>query len=337
MIRALLVGVVVAACSNSAPTVSTPPSPPSSTPVAAGTTGRVVTASFPSEALGVTKEAVIYLPAGYDEAPDRRWPVFYYLHGLGGDETNWTEGANLAQLADAAKLAAIIVMPDGDNGFYADSPATLDYDVCLRDGTGLLDPRAPKKKTCVRRALYESYITKDLIAWVDATYRTKAARESRAIAGLSMGGFGAFSLALRHPDLFAAAASHSGVVALLYSGPFPYVAGKVELETNPKNWGGGLGPFGAWVRSIFGAEIERWRSYDPAVLVDTLRPGTLALYLDCGTEDEFALHNGASYLHDRLLDRKIPHAWHLGPGHHDFRFWSARLPHSLAFLVENTR
>lgn len=335
---ALAAAAALAACGNgaSAPKPAPPPAPataaaPTAPPVAAGR-GRVVKERFESAALGVPKDVVVYLPAGYDADPARRWPVFYYLHGLGGDETNWVDGGKLDAIADAAGVAAIVVMPDGDNSFYVDSLATMDYDACLKDGTGLLVPTAPRRKTCVRTPAYDGYITKDLISWVDATYRTIATREGRAIAGLSMGGFGALQLALRHPDLYAAAASHSGVDALMYAGPFPYVAGKVTLETEPKNWGGGLGPFGAWVRAIFGPELARWRAHDPAALVATVEPGRPALYLDCGTEDEFALHNGAQYVHDLLRARGIEHAWYLGPGRHDFGFWSARLPHSLAFL-----
>ena len=334
MIRGLLLIVALAACQNSAP-APTKTQPAVAPAVAAK--GRVVTERFASAALGVDKDVVVYLPAGYDADPARRWPVFYYLHGLGGDETNWTKGGHLAEAADAVNLAAIVVMPDGDNGFYTDGVTPMDLDACLRDGTGLLDPRAPKRKTCVKTPAYATYIARDLVAWADATYRTVAAREGRGIAGLSMGGFGALQLAMRHPDVFAVAASHSGIDALLYAGPFPYAAGKVELETDPKQWGGALGPFGAWVRGIFGPDIARWQAHDPAVLAASVTQDRPALYLDCGTEDEFYLHNGAQYLHDLLVARGIEHSWYLGPGRHDFAFWSARLPHSLAFLRDHTR
>ena len=191
--------------------------------------------------------------------------------------------------------------------------------------------------TCVRARDYETYITKDLIGHVDATYRTIAKRESRAIAGLSMGGFGALMLSMRHPDLFSAAASHSGVDSLLYAGPFPYKTGaKVELLSNVKQWGGSFVEIGRWMRGLFGDDVARWKQYDPTTLVENLKPGTLALYLDCGTEDGFGLNNGASYLHDLLLAKKIDHAFYVGPGHHDFEFWVRRVPESLTFLRDHT-
>ena len=325
--------LAVVACSKTAPPPPSAPAPTGSAAPAAK--GRVVTRQFQSAALGVTKDYLVYLPAGYDEAPGRRWPVFYYLHGLTGDETSWVRGGHLDEAADRLGLAAIVVMPDGDDGFYADSARAIDYDACMRDGTGLFIPQMqPRAKTCVRHHAYETYLTRDLIGDVDATYRTIARRDARAIAGLSMGGFGALELAMRHPDLFAATASHSGVDALLYGGPHPYVPGKV-VQSDVKTWGAAVGEIGAWVRGIFGSELASWQGYDPATLVAKLQPGQLAIYLDCGTEDSFALNDGAAYLHDLLLARHIDHAFFLGPGGHDFSFWIPRLPESLKFLRDH--
>ena len=304
------------------------------TPPAATTpTGRVETRHFHSDALGVDKDYVVYLPAGYDGKTATRWPVFYYLHGLGGDEHSWVKGGHIDRAADSLGLAAIIVMPDGDDGFYADSKRAIDYDACMADGTGLFVPKMqPHAQTCVRHPAYETYIVKDLIGDVDAHYRTIAKRESRAIAGLSMGGLGALELSMRHPDLFAAAASHSGVDALFYEGPHPYVAGQTKLNTDIHHWGTSVGDIGAWIRGIYGEDLATWKSYDPPSLVDKLEPGKLALYLDCGTEDDFGLDAGARYLDELLTAKKIDHAFYIGPGRHDFSFWSVRVVDSLKFL-----
>lgn len=331
--RSLAFALALAACSKSS---SSPPAPAvkDSASPSASAKSEIVRTSFSSAALGVEKDVIVYLPAGYATEPTKKWPVFYYLHGLGGDETGWNDRLNLGKVADEMKLGAIVVMPDGDNGFYSDSATPLDYDACMRDGTGLFDPSAPKKSTCVRTPAYEKYIVEDLVHWVDATYRTNATKQGRAIAGLSMGGFGALELAMRHEDLFAATASHSGVDALLYLGPDPYVAGKVLLADDPAK--APKDPFTQWIVGIFGPDIANWRAHDPAFLVDKLAPGELAIYLDCGTEDDFRLHNGAQYLHDLLLAKKIEHAWYLGPGRHDGKFWRARVPFSLQFLAEHT-
>ena len=278
----------------------------------------------------------MYLPAGYEERPTARWPVLYYLHGLTGDETNWIEDAKLDAAADLLGLQAIVVMPDGDDGFYVDGLAKVEYDACMKDGTGLLMPgKQSKRDTCVRARNYETYITKDLVAHVDSTYRTIAKREGRAIAGLSMGGFGALMLSMRHPELYAAAASHSGLDSLIYMGPIPYKPGKVELMTDVKQWAGSFVEINRWMRSLLGDDVANWKKFDPTTLVDKLSPGSLALYLDCGTEDPFAFQHGASYLHDLLLAKKIEHVFFLGPGKHDFDFWKQRVPESLKFLRDH--
>lgn len=333
MKRALVVAVLAACSSNAAKTESAAPSSPAQPPAVAG---KVVTNTFASAALGVEKSVVVYLPRDY-ETSGKRYPVFYYLHGLGGDETNWSDKGQLDETADALGLEAIVVMPDGDDGFYADSAKPLDYDACMKEGAGLFFPQRKHAETCVRASKYETYITKDLVSFIDTTYRTIPKREARAIAGLSMGGFGAMELSLRHPDMFVAAASHSGVLALLYGGPVPYAKGKVVTVTDIKAWGKGLGDFGAWIRGIFGDDIATWQSYDPATLVAKLDPKTgPALYIDCGTEDEFMLNNQLQYVHDLLLDRGIAHEYYIGSGHHDFKFWSVRVRNSLEFLRTKT-
>jgi S-formylglutathione hydrolase FrmB len=291
----------------------------------------VVTETFHSAALGVDKDVKIYLPAGYDPTDARRYPVLYYLNGLGGDETNWVELAKLDVAANALGLEAIVVMPDGDNNFYVDGLRKEDHAACMKDGTGMFIPTQPRKKTCVRASNYETYIVKDLVGWVDGKYKTITGREGRGIAGLSMGGFGALTLAMRHPGLFSAVASHSGLDALLYQGPFPYEKGKVVLAKDTSGLAA-LGRVGDWLRSIFGDDLAFWRAHDPATLVHKLAPGTLKIYLDCGTEDLFAFHNGMQYLHDLLLEKQIDHEYYLGPGGHDFAFWTERLPKSLAFF-----
>ena len=192
--------------------------------------------------------------------------------------------------------------------------------------------------TCVRKSDYETYVTRDVLGWVDKTYRTIAARDARGIAGNSMGGYGALMLAMRHPDLFAAAASHSGVDALTYLGPHPYVPGQPDLLDAAKL--AAAHPTDrllAWVGSRFGGDIAFWRDHDPSVLATKLAPGTLALYLDCGTEDVFHLDDEARYLHDILAAQKLDHGWYIGPGGHDFKFWGARVGNSLAFLRDHTK
>ena len=130
-------------------------------------------------------------------------------------------------------------------------------------------------------------------------------------------------------------ASHSGVDALLYVGPHPYQAGQVEILKDVRQWGTQFEPLGGFVRAIFGPDRANWQQHDPISLAGALRPGALAIYLDCGSEDGLALDDGAQYLHDTLTAAGVHHDWYLGPGHHDFGFWSQRIDDSLRFFARS--
>ena len=133
----------------------------------------------------------VLLPAGYAADPDRRYPVLYLLHGADSDYRSWTRYGDAEAITAHAPM--IVVMPDGGaEGWYTD----------WYQGDRPVQPR------------WETYHVGELIPWVDATYRTIAARRGRAIAGLSMGGYGALSYAARHPGTFAAAASFSGALEI---------------------------------------------------------------------------------------------------------------------------
>jgi S-formylglutathione hydrolase FrmB len=334
VMKRICVLLALAAC-DKAP--APPPAATTTTTTAPAHPSHVTSVRFKPDALGVEKRFLLYLPDGYATST-KHYPVFYYLHGLTGDETNWTKNGHLDEVADAMKLDAIIVMPDGDDSFYIDSKRFPDYDACMASGDGLFNSMESRSATCVRTANYETYIVKDLIGYVDSHYRTIATRDGRAIAGLSMGGYGALMLAGRHPDLFAATASHSGVDSLFYDGPLPYDAAHVKLFTgNMSSWGADAEPIGAWMRGILGTDDRaNWEAHDPVTLLTKLGPGKLAIYLDCGTEDGFHLDAAASYLHDQLTANHIESEFFLGPGRHDFDFWRPREPESLKFLRDHT-
>ena len=321
--------------SGAATTSSSSSSSGAGAPEAAGPAGRAGEGHFHADSLGVDKRYRVWLPAGYDTSTDR-FPVIYLLHGLGGTEDDWLGGGDLAHAADRVALRAIVVMPDGDASFYANSVTPADYDGCVRASKHRTFRREESAESfCVHEARYEDYMTRDLIAHVDATYRTIADRRARGIAGLSMGGFGALSLGMRHPELFAAAASHSGVVALFYAGPHPYRAADVKLLGDVGRWGENVGAIGTLVRGILGADPANWRAHDPATLAAQLPDGKLALYLDCGTEDDFGLEDSAAYLHDVLQKAHVSHQFALLPGKHRFDFWRVRIVESLRFFQEH--
>src|SRR5215207_2344427 len=196
------------------PAVATPPS-------------RVAADSFWSQALGIRKQFVVYLPPSYDGTSTRRYPVAYYLHGHAGDEWNWVRAGRIDRTLDSLIAGGvpemIVVMPDGDDGWYTTWNNLGNNADCRRS-----TPPGRRSESvdafCVPWPKYDDYITRDLVARVDSVYRTIPSRTARAIAGLSMGGYGAVSLALAYPDVFSAAASHSGVLSPLFVGPHPYAA-----------------------------------------------------------------------------------------------------------------
>ena len=219
-IAALVVGsLLVVGCDAPAPRVESPPpatgsSPRASSPASApaGAPGVLEEHRFASPALGVTKRYVVYVPGDYASS-GARYPVVYLLHGLGGNEDNWPKGGGVARAADELGLRALVVMPDGDAGFYVNGASSANRAACLASPPPFARDEPPADY-CVSTPRYESYLAEDLVDEIDARYRTIATREGRGIAGLSMGGFGALVVSMRNLDKFSAAASTSGLVSL---------------------------------------------------------------------------------------------------------------------------
>jgi enterochelin esterase-like enzyme len=158
-------------------------------PVAAQDAARIEWKTFHSPAIAGNLEgnpaergAFVITPPGYDENSGKRYPVVYFLHGYWGEVQAQQEGFRLDLAVQAAAEAGnelIMVMPDGFSkyrgGFYSSSPTVGDY---------------------------ETYVARDLVEWVDANYRTIPERDSRGLAGHSMGGYGTIRIAMKHPETF---------------------------------------------------------------------------------------------------------------------------------------
>jgi S-formylglutathione hydrolase FrmB len=157
---------------------------------------------------------------------------------------------------------------------------------------------------------YETFVAEELVAWVDGNYRTLAERTSRAITGLSMGGHGALYLALRHQQTFGAAGSTSG---------------GVDIRPFPEGWD--------IYKRLGSAEEhpENWEQYTVINLVDEApTDGSLALIVDCGTEDFFYDVNIA--LHRKLMERGVPHDFYVRPGRHHWPYWQNSIQYQLLFF-----
>ena len=197
----------------------------------------------------------VLLPAGYGRT-DRRYPTLYLFHGTSGGAHDWLELGEAA--ASTAGLPMIVVMPDaghdGDGGSWF---------------TDWVDQDTP-----LGRADWETFHIDQLVPWIDATLRTRDDRGARAVAGLSQGGFGAFSYAARHPDLFVAAGSFSGAPDIA-AYPVTRTAGALVVGAimTGLNQVQPFAPFGDPV-----ADKLVWRSHNPASLVANLADTDLRLW-----------------------------------------------------------
>jgi putative tributyrin esterase len=221
---------------------------------------------FFSQALQKATAANIILPEVKTEGP---FPVFYLLHGLSDDYTIWQRRTSIERYVQGMPL--IVVMPDGGRGFYCDAEQGM---------------------------AWETALVTDLIGFVDKMFPTIASREGRCIGGLSMGGYGAVKLALKFPELFCSANSHSGALGFAH-------------------W-----PFGKERADSFAAEFTRVIGTDPAggpndlfALAQRLEPVRRpALSIDCGTEDFLLDANRAFHAH--LDEIGCAHEYREFPGSH---------------------
>lgn len=250
-------------------------------------------------ALAAPTRVQILLPDRYDSTPAQRYPVVYLLQGAIDDYTAWIREGNAEALT--AGYPMIIVMPDaGEKGFYSD---------WYNDGR-------------YGTPQWETYHIRELIPWIDAHYRTVAARHGRAVGGVSMGGFGALSYAARHPDLFAAAVSFSGLVN---SNTRP------DRSTIPD--------------AVFGphdTQEVRWRGHNPWDLAGNLSGMDVTLYTRNGLPGngylgldpaEIIVHQQNIELHQQLLADNVPHHWNdHGAGAHRWPTWQEDLSEALLGL-----
>lgn len=242
-------------------------------------------------ALGDTRYIAI-LPENYDDpaAADRRYPVIYLNHGIGGHEDEWLKGSKIVSYATGRET--ILISADAAQCCYVDS-----FDGSL---------------------LCETMAARDLVEFVDMTYRTLPRREGRGLMGLSMGGYGALYLSLRWPTTFAAAASLSGALMI----------GQVILGENRPNL--------AHVDSLFPPTLsgrEQWDLFAQLRMAPAPIRQALHWKLLCGTEDGLIEINRA--FHHYALAHGVGHRYDEYPGKHEWFFWDRYAVESLDFLAEH--
>lgn len=210
-------------------------------------------------------------------------PTLYLLHGHGNDAYGWLKAKpELPQMVD--QDAIVVVCPDGEKSWYWDSPVN------------------PKCQ-------YETFVSSELVKYIDANYTTIQDRKGRAIAGLSMGGHGAMWISIRHKDIFGAAGSTSG---------------GLDIRPFPESWN---------IKEIIGEESqhpEAWEEHTVINQIDKINNGDLSLIIDCGIDDFFLDVNRK--FHEALLKRGIYHDFIIRPGIHFETYWNNSIDYQWLFF-----
>jgi putative tributyrin esterase len=257
---------------------------------------RVENVPFESKLVGAALPYNVVLPPGYDlkSSAQTRYPVLYLLHGLGGSANDWV--SQRTHLADyAAQYRLLIVVPEGKDGWYTDG--------------------------AVANEKFESYFIEELMPDVARRFRTIEGRAARAVAGLSMGGYGALKFGLKYPDKFTFAASMSGALGA----PSWHAQDPLPAFVKPS------------VARVYGADDSPVRASNNIYkIVRELTAERVAalpyFYLDCGTEDGL-LSNNRDFA-ALLVERKIPHEYRQLPGIHGWTYWDKQVQEVLRLAAQ---
>jgi putative tributyrin esterase len=222
-----------------------------------------------------------------DPAIPRPWAVFYLLHGLSDDHTIWARRTSIERYV--ARLPLVVVMPDGGRGWYTNAVAGY---------------------------AHEDDLVKDVVGLIDRTFPVKAERSGRAIGGLSMGGYGAVKVGLKHNDMFGSINSHSGALG------FPRDPDRGR-ELSPE------------FERIFGKDPKNGAE-DPFAIVEKIDHGRVPpMRIDCGSSD-FLLDQNRAF-HKHLGSLTIAHEYEEFPGGHDWDYWDKHVQEAITFHVKNLK
>jgi S-formylglutathione hydrolase FrmB len=256
----------------------------------------------------------VYLPASYDAGgekhPPQKYPVLYFLHGLGDNEQTlfnsggWTL---LDELRRQHKLGEfLIVAPEGGRTFYINSA----------DG----------------RVRYGDFFLQEFVPLIEGKYRISKNRGNRAISGISMGGYGALRLAFSHPEMFSAASAQSA--ALITDSPH-------QLDTAMQSGS----QLGKTLATVFGdpIDVQHWNENNPFILArqNAAALHKVAIYFNCGQDDNYGFEKGAAALHAQLEKAGVKHVYHSYPSDHSLTYFLSHFEevmefHSRAFGLTHT-
>jgi S-formylglutathione hydrolase FrmB len=259
--------------------------------------GRIDCNALQSHILSETVHYCVMLPPDYDGATaghsPRRYPVLYFLHGLGDNEQTLFKGGGWDLIQDLRQKGQVsdflIVAPEGRRSFYINSA----------DG----------------RVRYSDFFIREFIPYLESHYSIRRERSARAISGFSMGGYGALRFAFAHPELFSSVSAQSA--ALIAEPPQQAESGPLGVAFgNPID-------VRHWDQNSPFVLAKRNRAQ--------IQASGLSIYFNCGSKDDFGFNQGAAELHRQLQDEGIQHEYHLYPGNHGGEYFLAHLGEVLKF------
>lgn len=266
--------------------------------------GRIDCTSLDSRILNRAVHYCVQLPAAYDRKNATgqlpRYPVLYFLHGLGDDEQSFFKTGGWTLIEDLRQRGKIgdflMVAPEGRNSFYINSA----------DG----------------KERYNDFFLREFMPYIEKKYRVVPGRAGRAISGISMGGYGALHFAFAYPQLFSAVSAQSAALMLV---------SPQELNAAARS----RGPLVRALSSVFGnpVDVAHWRANDPFLLAKknqaTIKK--MAIQFNCGQSDDYGFEKGAAALDQQLTAEGIPHEYHPHPGDHSLNYFLAHLGETMEF------
>jgi enterochelin esterase-like enzyme len=269
-------------------------------PTIASAQGRIDCSAFKSHVLHHNVRYCVMLPTNYQTDTNAKYPVLYFLHGLGENEQTLLQSGGWGLIEDLRRDHKIgeflMVAPEGRGSFFINSA----------DG----------------RERYSDFFLTEFLPFIETKYRVIRERKSRGVTGLSMGGYGALRFAFAHPELFGSVSAQSP--ALMTESPR-------KLDADLRD----AGPLATLLGSVFGdpINIAHWNQNNPFLLArkNQAQLRSQAIYINCGQDDEYGFADSAEQMHKQLVAEKIPHQFHLYPGGHNAEYFLSHLGETIEF------
>lgn len=262
--------------------------------------GRIDCSKINSQILHRDVRYCVMLPTNYQTDTKTKYPILYFLHGLGENEQTLLQSGGWGLIEDLRRDHKIggflMVAPEGRGSFFINSA----------DG----------------RDRYNDFFFAEFLPFIETHYRVIRERKSRGVTGLSMGGYGALRFAFAHSELFGSVSAQSP--ALMTESPR-------ELDADLHD----AGPLAKLLGNVFGnpINIAHWNQNNPFLLArkNQAQIRTQAIYINCGQQDEYGFATSAEQLHKQLLAEKVPHEFHLYPGGHSAEYFLSHLGETIEF------